>query len=101
MATDANNTPLTFSATSLPNGLTINSSTGLISGSISSGAAAASPFQATITASDGLFKASQIVTWNVTPVVAVTPIGTQTNAEGDNVTLLVLATDANSQTLHF
>jgi hypothetical protein len=100
-ATDADSKPLTFSAAALPTGLNINSLTGLIFGTISPGASAASPFQTTITASDGTFSASQMVTWNVSPVVSVTAIGTQTNAEGDNVTLQVLASDAKSQTLSF
>jgi uncharacterized protein (TIGR03118 family) len=100
-ATDADNTPLTFSATTLPTGLTINSSTGLISGTIAAGAPAASPFQATITATDGTFSASRIVTWNVNPVVEVSPIANRTNAEGDTVSLQVSATDAKSQTLSF
>jgi uncharacterized protein (TIGR03118 family) len=100
-ATDVNNTPLTFSATTLPTGLTINSTTGLISGTIAAGASETSPFQATITATDGTFSASQMVTWHVNPVVAVTSPGPQTNKEGDTVNVLVIATDANHQTLHF
>jgi hypothetical protein len=100
-ATDVNNTPLMFSATTLPAGLTINSSTGLISGTILPGASEASPFQATITATDGTFSASQVFTWHVNPVVAVTTILSQTNKEGDTVNLPVMATDAKSQTLHF
>ena len=42
----------TYSASNLPAGLTINSSTGLISGSIGNQAADASPYSVTVSASD-------------------------------------------------
>jgi cyclophilin family peptidyl-prolyl cis-trans isomerase len=101
-ATDVNNKPLTFSATGLPTGLAINTSTGLISGTISAGASKASPFQAVITATDGTFSASRTVTWNVNPVVSVSPIQNRSNAEGDTITpVQVTATDANNKTVTF
>jgi cyclophilin family peptidyl-prolyl cis-trans isomerase len=98
-ATDANNTPLTFSATNLPPGLTIDATTGLISGSISNAASASSPFSVIINATDGIFSATRTFTWNVNPVVTISPIANRTNAEGDTVSLQVSATDARNQTL--
>jgi len=44
---------LSYSATGLPSGLSIDSSTGVISGTIDSGASQNSPFSVTITADDG------------------------------------------------
>jgi hypothetical protein len=51
-ATDPENDTLTYAATGLPPGLSINTSTGLISGTISTGAAAGSPYAAHVTVSD-------------------------------------------------
>jgi hypothetical protein len=51
-ATDPDNDPLTYSATGLPPGLTINAGTGLISGTISSTAAAGSPYPVSVRVSD-------------------------------------------------
>ena len=44
---------LTYSAVNLPDGLSINSATGLISGNITYHAAFHSPYAATVTVSDG------------------------------------------------
>jgi len=51
-ASDANGDSLTYAASGLPPGLTINSSTGLISGTISAGAATGSPYAVNVTVSD-------------------------------------------------
>jgi hypothetical protein len=65
-ATETNSNKLTFSATSLPAGLTINSTTGVISGKISSTADNNSPYKVTVTASDGLNSGSATFAWVVT-----------------------------------
>ena len=52
-ASDAQGRPLTFSATGLPTGLTINPSSGLIAGTIAASAAQALPYTVSVTASDG------------------------------------------------
>src|SRR5438094_640775 len=44
---------LGFSATGLPDGLSINSATGVISGTVADGADEDGPFTVTVTASDG------------------------------------------------
>ena len=81
-ATEPNKNPLTFSATNLPAGLSINSTTGVISGTISANAATGSPYTVTVSATDGLNTGSATFTWTVTPIVVVTPPASQTNSEG-------------------
>ena len=56
---------LAYSAAGLPDGLTINPTSGLISGIISYHAAAHSPFSVTATVTDGITPAQQSFTWNV------------------------------------
>lgn len=60
--------PLTYSAAGLPAGLTINSQTGLIGGTIPSGADAGSPYIVVVSATDGTHTGSVAFRWNVVPV---------------------------------
>ncbi len=65
-AQDPENNTLTFSATDLPTGLSINQSTGGIAGIISLEAALRSPYRVTITVSDGLGETdSESFVWTV------------------------------------
>ena len=67
-ATSPSGIPLTFSATNLPNGLTlttINNYTAQITGTIAFGAPANAPFATMITASNGTNSASQTFNWDV------------------------------------
>jgi hypothetical protein len=76
----------TYSATNLPSGLSINPSTGLITGTITG---SAETYSATITASDGQGdEPTQDFTWNVSQLTETSP-GTQNNAVGDSVTLAI------------
>ena len=54
VATDPDGDPLTFSATGLPTGLSINAATGRITGTIASGAAVGSPYSSVVTVTDGI-----------------------------------------------
>jgi Putative Ig domain len=68
-ATDPESDTLTYAATGLPNGLSINTGTGLITGTISNTAAAGSPYSTSITVSDDNFAtvgATDTFTWTVT-----------------------------------
>jgi hypothetical protein len=85
----------------LPTGLSINSTSGLITGTIANAAHNNSPFTATVTANDGSSSASQTFTWTVNPVVTVTNPGNQTNKVGDNVNLQIQASDAKGGTLTY
>ena len=78
----------TFSATGLPSGLSINSSTGQITGTITG---AAGSYTASVTAADGTkASAGQSFTWNVSSLSETNP-GTQTNAVGDSPSLHIQA----------
>src|SRR6202041_2288588 len=64
VATDPDGDVLTYSATGLPGGISVNPSTGLLSGTLSYTSAGTYPV--TVTASDGTLAASQSFTWTVT-----------------------------------
>jgi hypothetical protein len=72
-ATDSLNNPLTYTASGLPAGLSINSSTGLISGTFATGDAANGPYVVTVTASDGTYSSSLTFNWNASPITTVLP----------------------------
>jgi hypothetical protein len=89
------NDTLTYSATNLPDGLSINSSTGVISGTISAGDAAAGDnglgdYNVTVSATDGTFTGTTKFLWTVSPHIAV-QVANQVNMEGDNVNVQVQA----------
>ncbi len=96
---------LTFSATGLPDGLTINSSTGAITGTVTQTAATGSPYTTTVTVDDGVGGTDdETFQWDIAAVnvapVATNP-GTQTSNEGDTVSVTIAATDADGDTLTF
>jgi len=101
-ATDEDGQALTFSATGLPPGLAIDS-TGLITGSLNYTTAGTYP-AVTVTVSDGVTTSSVTFTWTVTnvnrPPVVVNP-GTQSSAEGATISLLISASDPDSDTLSY
>src|SRR5436190_2478821 len=67
-AIDSASHTLSYSATGLPSGLSINSSTGVISGTLGGSAHASSPYLVTITAADSISSvtATQKFAWVVT-----------------------------------
>jgi O-glycosyl hydrolase len=94
---------LTYSATGLPAGLSINSSTGLISGTPT----AAATSNVTVTATDGTgASGSASFTWTIGNgggnTVTVTNPGSQTGTVGTAASLQIMATDSGSgQTLTY
>src|SRR5207247_2386484 len=72
-AEDAQGGTLTYSATGLPSGLNIDSSTGVIAGDVASTASANSPYSVTVSAAHGSFQSSQTFTWAVSHVLLVNP----------------------------
>ncbi len=66
-ATDSDGfpSPLFYSATGLPSGLSINDATGEITGTIDLGAASGSPYAVTVTVTDGADSVDDTFTWTV------------------------------------
>ena len=90
-------TAWTWTETGLPPGLTIDPDTGLITGTLAAGAAAAGPYVATVTATDaGGFSASQAVVWDVASPVTLTDPGQQSATEGGPDRLQIHETDADA-----
>ncbi|WP_405415753.1 putative Ig domain-containing protein [Maribacter sp. Asnod1-A12] len=108
-ATDAEDDNMTFAATDLPDGLTIDATTGLISGTITAGASDDSPFSVTVTVTDdGSPSEESTVTfdWIVTDVVinlapVVTNPGEINGVEGDVVSLQIEAIDGEDDNISF
>jgi serine protease len=94
----ASGTPLTYSATGLPAGLGINSSSGLISGTPTTPGTS----NVTVTATDNTgAHGSASFSWAINPsgnTVTVSNPGNQTNAAGTSVSQQIHATDSASGT---
>lgn len=93
---------LTFSATGLPAGIAIHPTTGVISGTL--GYATGGEYDVVVTVSDGSLTATAPFHWTVTDVNAppvITTPGNRTNAEGDSVSVAIVASDADGQALTY
>lgn len=85
-ATDPESDPISYTAAGLPPGLTIDPGTGAITGTITSGAHAGSPYTATVSASDALGTGSATFEWTVADRTApANPTGLA--IEGDSTAL--------------
>ena len=82
----------------MPAGLQINSSTGVISGTVAAGDAANGPYSVTVMAGDGTFSATQTFNWNINSPITLTAPADQTNNEGDAVTLAISASGSGTLT---
>lgn len=101
-ANDIDGDSLTFSASGLPNGLQINSNSGVISGTANS----AGNFNVTVNVSDGTDSSSTQFSWTVTAVIVNSPPtvsnpSTQTNSVGDTVSLSIQANDTDGDSLSY
>ena len=99
-ATDAEGQPLTFSATDLPFGVSINAATGLITGTASQ----AGNHTTTVIVSDGIDSSSESFSWSVNAAnVAprLTAPSNQSGVVGDLINLAIVASDANGDTLSY
>ncbi len=95
-------TPLTYSAAPLPAGITVHATTGAISGTLTY--ASAGSYTVAVSVSDGTASADQTFTWTVTNVNRepdLTPIASRTDAENATVSLPVLATDPDGDTVTY
>jgi hypothetical protein len=79
----ATGSPVSYGATNLPLGLSLNTATGWITGTVSSGAAAGSPYFVSASVSNGAGNTTSVqFTWTVTPNIA--PARIPGDFEGDN-----------------
>jgi len=95
---------ITWDATGLPSGLSINPSTGLISGTIGVGTTADSPYDVTVSANDGVGTGQDVFELSVTdtnrsPVL--TAIGNKTVTQGSTLMFKANATDPDGDGFTF
>ena len=94
-ATDSGGLPVTYSASGLPAGLTLNNSSGVISGTIGNNADVGSPYTISVGATDGVVSDSKNFTWTVTSsVVTLSQPPDQINQDGDTVSVGLSASDS-------
>ncbi|WP_318258739.1 putative Ig domain-containing protein [Geobacter anodireducens] len=101
-ASDADNNTLAYSATGLPPGLSINSSSGVITGTL--GYTAAGIYSVRVMVGDGITSSSVSFSWTVTDVnraPGVIDPANRTNVEGTVVNLTVAATDPDGDALTY
>jgi hypothetical protein len=97
-ASDNDGGGIVYSATGLPPGLSINASSGLVSGT----PAAAGAYAVTLTATDGSTSQSSAFTWTISSAtVAVANPGNQTGRVGSRTSLKINAADDNGGALSY
>jgi hypothetical protein len=86
---------LTYSATGLPPGLSINATTGVITGTPTTGSL--TPHSVTVTATDTTGASGSVTfEWTINNIISVTPVGTQLSTVSVAITPLpITATDTN------
>lgn len=72
-ASDANGDSLAYAATGLPAGLSIDNVSGLVTGTVTAGAAAGSPYAVDVTVNDGKETASISFEWTINTSAAIVP----------------------------
>jgi len=90
-----------YSASDLPAGLHINTSSGAITGTVAPGASVQSPYTVMVTALDGTYGAGVTFTWTINNPITITDPGEQDFSEGESVNLQIRASDSESGTLSY
>jgi ELWxxDGT repeat protein len=99
---DADGDALTYTASNLPPGLSLDPKTGDITGTLTATAGRHSPYTVVVTVTDGENLNSVLFTWTVTTrAPAVTNPGPQTSTEGKRVVLTLTASDPAGRPLTF
>lgn len=96
-ASDPDGAALTYSATGLPPGISIDAATGALTGTL--GYTTAGTYNPTITVTDGSLTASAPFVWLVTNLNAapvITTPGNLVNNEGETISLQIAATDVDT-----
>jgi hypothetical protein len=102
VASDPDGDTVTYAAAGLPPSLTLNTATGLISGTLAPGSAGT--YSVTATASDGSLTQNKTFTWTVTPPnrpPTLTSPGNQTSAENGAISLQLMASDPDGDALTY
>ena len=94
-ATSALSLPLTYSATGLPDGLSIDVHTGAIGGMLGVHADSGSPYQVTVAATDGTDSVSSNFQWSVSPAIVLLNPGNQQSIDATSVNLSIAATSSS------
>lgn len=90
---------LSYSVSGLPSGLSLDTTTGLISGTIAAGDAANGPYTVDVSASNGSVSASLSFNWTVKPAVNLSTPVDQTDNVGDSISLQISARDVYNNPL--
>ncbi|HEY7024449.1 MAG TPA: putative Ig domain-containing protein, partial [Candidatus Limnocylindrales bacterium] len=102
-ASDPDGNTLTYSATNLPSGITINSSSGVVSGTFDF--SSAGTYNVTLSVSDGALSDTDTFTWTVTntnqPPHFSTNFGDRTDTEGTAINFDANATDPDGDALTY
>jgi hypothetical protein len=104
VATEPDGEPMTFSQVNLPPSLSLNPTTGVISGTISYDGYKGSAYAVEITVTDGANPTTISFNWTVTETnrpPQVTSPGNKSNTEGETVSVLVNASDLDGNSLTF
>jgi len=101
IASDGQNNPLNYFADGLPEGLSIGTTTGMISSSV---AGSADAYKVSVHVNDGTLIAMVNFNWTINPsnnAPQVTNPGGQISTDGYVISLQVSANDGEANTLHF
>ena len=101
--TDPDGDTLSYSVSGEPAGVSINSSTGQITGTIANNASLNSPYNVTVTASDGTTPTQYLFSWTVTdPAPVAASVGAQANEDGESgISVDASTTDPDGDTLSY
>ena len=92
---------LTYSVLDLPPGLSVNPSTGAISGTVALGDSGIGSFSPTIVVSNGTYASSTNFNWTINGAITISDPGDQANVVGDTVSLQLVAADTGVGTMSY